>query len=483
MAMARRRYIPIAWLLPFIASNESNVDFALAFQQPPCSIRKKGNFGRTTGASGFCPYTSKTSASKKPHGNKSTSRPRFPKKNRSENYRKRRKLNSEIFWLRKRQNGLDQAEKRLEEAISQMMEQMEQDNSIPSLLQDYQQEKEENKDAEISDETLDQLPDVISFHAILSSHSRNARQDRLATKRAVGLLVKMKELSAVFPHLAPTIFSYNTVLEAYCNQIDNDQNRAGREKRLLEDREAVLKIYKELQDSGLSPNTYTRNIVLGSLSKYSEERIRLENWAHDYLDRSGDDIIPDRKTYNTLFKSYVLAGDAKSAQNMLQKLLKFDTLQKNDEQEGDGEKNQTSFNPSKYWFDCVLKALVASDLDCDEANKVIQQLLEEMSDLEKSGYSAIRPDTFTYNHILNVYAKHGDSKLAVSLMKEREESSDESDAPDKISYTTVIKSFAAAQKKLKTGETEMSLEIAEKASQILDRMRENSINPTIVTCK
>lgn len=482
--MVRKRYIPIAWLLSFVARNEKQDGVAVAFQQPPNYIGKRGNFDRTSRTAGFCSYTSKMPASRKPSDESSTSRPRYSKRNQGPKNYKKRKLNTDIFWLRKQENGIYRAEKRLEKAIAEMTEQNNEDEgaNIPSLLQNYQQEKEENKDAEISDERLDQLPGLVSFHAILSSHAKDARHDRLATKRAADLLERMKELSDVFPHLSPTTYSYNTVLEAYSNQIENNENKGGHQKRLFEDRETILKLYEELQDAGLSPNTYTRNIVLASISKESDEWSRLENWAHDHLDGSGDGIIPDRKTYSTLFKIYILAGDARKAEKMLRKLLKWNTSQDKEEQKG-SENNQTSLRPTKYWFDCVLKALVLSDLECDEADELIGQLLEEMKHLEKSGYSDLRSDTFTYNHILNVYAKHGNPELAVSLMKKREESSNESDALDKISYTTVIKAFATAQKKLATGETQMSLEIAEKATEIFERMREKSIVPTIVTCK
>ena len=482
--MVRKRYIPIAWLLSFVTSNEKQSGVAVAFQQPPIGIGKRCNFDRTSKPAGFCTNTSKMPASRKSSDKSSTSRPRFSKRNQGPKNYKKRKLNTDIFWLRKQENGIYRAEKRLEKAIAEMMEENNQDEraNISSLLQNYQQEKEENKDAEISDERLDQLPGLVSFHAILSSHAKNARHDRLATKRAVDLLERMKELSGVFPHLSPTTYSYNTVLEAYSNQIDKNENRAGHQKRLYEDREAILKLYEELQETGLSSNTYTRNIVLASISKESDEWSRLENWAHDYLDGSCDDIIPDRKTYSTLFKIYILAGDARKAETMLRKLLKWEMSRDKEEQKG-SENNRTALRPTKYWFDCVLKALVLSDLGCDEANQLIGELLEEMKDLEKSGYSDLRPDTLTYNHILNVYAKHGNPELAVSLMKEREESSNESDALDNISYTTVIKAFATAQKKLAKGETQMSLETTEKATAIFERMRKKSVVPTIVTCK
>ena len=473
--MVRKGYIPVAWLFSLFANQEKHCGSTIAFQQPQYITRRIGRLDRTSGPSQFHVQTLGISKSRNPENTTSTSRPRFTTKNLTAKSTRRRKLNSDIYWLRNQKSGIRQAEKRLEEAIADMIEQKNQveGDDIPSLLQKYQQQKQENKKCAVSDEKLDQWPDVVSFHGVMISHAKNTYHDPLAAKRAIGLLERMKELSAVFPHLSPNIFSYNTVLEAYC--IHNRQNIVGHHEQLLENRGVILRVYEELQEIGLSPNTYTRNLILASsISKDSEEWIRLEDWACSYLDGNDDGIIPDRKTYNTLFKLYSSIGDAKGAEKMLRKLLKWHASQENDEER---------LKPSKYIFDCVFKALAASDPNCDMLYLRLRQVMAEMKDLVKSGRTDLQPDTLTYNHILNIYAKHGDPELAVILMKEREASSNEADALDHISYTTVIRSFATAQKKLAASEIEKSLEMAEKATEILERMRKKSIRPSIVTCK
>lgn len=352
------------------------------------------------------------------------------------------------------------------------------ENISSELQRRYQQQKQE-EDSKASVEKFGHLPDIVSFHAVISSHAKNAYKDRLAPKRALGLLERMKELSAAFPHLSPTIFSYNAVMEAYCNRVDKNHHRWGNQRRLLEDQEAIIGLYQELQGTGLSPNAYTRNMILASISNDSKEWSRLETWAYDYLDGNGDHIIPDIKTYNTLFRIYSLVGNANKAEKMLRKLLSWyasqDKFQKHNQ--------QGKPKPSKYWFDCVLKALATAELGCDESDERIKQLLLKMKDLAESGNTNLQPDTITYNHILNVFAKHGKIDSAVSLMEKREDSSTESDAPDSVSYTTVIKAYATAQKKISTTSISSSLKMAEKATEIFERMRSKSILPTVFTCK
>ena len=495
--MFRKRITLAAWLLSFAADHEKHHNYAIAFHQPPYITREKCQVHRESGSSGFpiqhgAFYTHaslRTSATRKPLDT-TTSAPRrkFPKRNRRATRTKPRKLNSDIFYLRKQNSGIHLAEKRLEKAIADMIKENNEDgeDNISSRLQKrYQQQNQQQQDTEIPDDKLGQFPDIVSFHAVISSHAKNAHKDRLAAKRAIGLLERMQELSVSFPHLSPTIFSYNSVMEAYCNQADKNRNRVEYQQRLWEDQEVILRLYQELQENDLSPNAYTRNMILGSAPNDSEEWSRLETWACNYLDGNSDGTIPDRKTYKTLFRIYSLVGDADRAEKMLRKLLKWNASQDKDHYHSQKglESTQTKPNPSKYWFDLVFKALAVSDSKCDELDERIEQLLLEMKDLVRSGHADLQPDTITYNHVLNVYAKHGNPKLALRLMKKMEESSNESDALDSVSYTTVIKSYARAQKKISVTETQSFIEMAEEATEIFERMRGKSIPPTILTCK
>ena len=132
------------------------------------------------------------------------------------------------------------------------------------------------------------------------AHAKNARHDRSSPNQAFGLLERMKRLSSTFPHVSPNIFSYNTVIEAFCNQIERNQKRAGRQRQSLEDEQVVRGLYKEILQKGLSPNAYTRNMILASASKDSEEWVQLETWAYSYLDGDVEEVVPDRKTFNAI---------------------------------------------------------------------------------------------------------------------------------------------------------------------------------------
>lgn len=465
----------------------------MAFQQQPYTKRKEGTvYGKSSPQGFFLEHgglygrSLRTCAARKPLETKSTRSQKSSKRKHSTKIFRRRSLNSEIFRLRKGQNGINEAEKRLEEAIADMIEEHKKagiDITSSLLQRRNQMQNNQQQEAGISDEILGHLPDIVSFHAVISSHAKHAQKDRLAARQAMVLLAKMKELSGVFPHLSPTIFSYNAVMEAYCNQISKHRSKVGYEQRLLKDQEVILRLYQELQETGLSPNTYTRNMILASISNASEEWRQLESWAYNYLDDNSDDIIPDRKTYNTLFSIYSFVGNADGAEKMLRKLLKwYASLDKGlyNKQKG-FQIDRTIPTPTKIGFHCVLKALAISDLTQDEHDERVQQLLVEMRDLVKLGNSSFQPDTITYNHVFNVYAKHGNFDMAVNLMKKIEKSSNESDVLDSVSYTTVIKSFATAQKKIPIVEAYSSIEMAKMATEIFERMQKKAILPTILT--
>uniref|UniRef100_A0A7S4ERC5 Pentacotripeptide-repeat region of PRORP domain-containing protein n=1 Tax=Pseudo-nitzschia australis TaxID=44445 RepID=A0A7S4ERC5_9STRA len=473
-------HVLVMWLLYFLENQHKCWHRALAFQSPSvCKLHPRSvpsiYFSPTDRIRGRALCTSLLAAGKT---SDQTPRQDVSKRNRPTNGAERRKLNSDIFRLRKKQSSIHLAEQRLDEAITDMIKENEKDSglNIPSLMQKrHEQTRKQKEEMKIEDKGLEQFPDIVSFHAVIGSHAKNAHKDRLAPRRAIGLLEKMKELSDTFPHLSPTIFTYNAVMEAYSNQITKNKYRRGSQNRSSEDEEIILRLYRELQEAGLSPNAYTKNMILSSIPNDSKEWCKLERWAFDYLDNNGKSIGADRNTYNTLFKVYSVVGNVKKAGEMLRKLLQWH------QQQHLGKDTQTALKPSKIWFHCVLKALAVSKRDCDDHDDQIQRLLKEMKDLVNTGHADLQPDTTTFNHVLNVYATYGNLGPAINLMNKMEKASEQWERPDCVSYTTVIKTLASVQKKMLMTKTQGSVEIAEKATEIFESMRAKSILPNVLT--
>jgi pentatricopeptide repeat protein len=415
-------------------------------------------------------------------------------------------LNSDIHGLRRQRNGILLAEKRLEAAIEEMLKEAEKNPDLPRILHEPLQTGSCSNSGKgggnsflgTDDNAMrSRFPDTVSFNSIISSHAKNALKDSLAARKAEGWLQRMHELSggeAGFAHLKPTTFTYNGVMEAYfnsrpdCGAVDS----AGFSKTK---QESISRLYQEVERiTCLSPNTYTRNIVLASQAPESEDWMRLESWAQDFfcVNTTSSDVqqglnytlgsIPDRQTFNTLLKRYAEIGNAEKAESFLRKLLGW---YQNLKPQGDG--SSLWLEPSKVWFHCVLRALAASkDVCAIDSEKRAEYVLQEMLHLyEMEGLDHLQPDTSTYNHVMNIHALRGNIEGALQLLDEMEKAfaSSGNQRPDCVTYTTVIKAYATFQQDKCISKTSSSFDPAESAMGILKRMRKRSIDPSIVTCK
>ncbi|KAL3918893.1 MAG: hypothetical protein SGILL_004028, partial [Bacillariaceae sp.] len=365
-------------------------------------------------------------------------------------------LNSEIHGLRKLPKGVALADKRLEAAIHEMLQ--------------------AKSDDENNDSKNDQFPDERTFNAVISSYAKAAIKNSQAASRAEALLRQMKNLSEAFPSVQPTIFTYNAVIEAYSKHAASKQRNV---RVVQQTKDSIRRLYHELQGEGLSPNTYTWNLLLASLPHSCKEWKELESWALDpFQNQDGqakDGNKPDRQTYNSLFKLYAENGDFGPAEDLLRAILAWNGSC------GSKQEDVKSLNPSKVWFCSVLKALAVSQRrNGIHQDENASRLLAEMTKLRE-----LQPDSFTFNHVLNVYAMSGNVIAATALLEEMENVYDSDPAknafrkPDCFTYTTVIKSMQ--QRSALSNSTDDSIDIAVQATDVFDRMKSRGIQPNIVT--
>jgi pentatricopeptide repeat protein len=368
-------------------------------------------------------------------------------------------LNSDINFLKKKSNGTYLAEQRLETAIQQMLEST---NTI---------------DGEVA--LNDQLPDIVSFNAIISAHARNGYKDRKAADLAEKLLRRMDDLSKEYPHLTPDIFTLNSVMEAHSKRFNAEERS-----------DAVTSLYTELKERGLSANTYTLNLLLASVSCTSKLWNFLETWALAFLqtDKSGDASgagttentapKPDRQTYNTLFRVYGKDGAFSSARSLMNRIVERHQHLTVKEENG-------IFELSKVWYHCIFNALATTtELDRTKKEGEAKNVLREMEERSENRSSRnLAPDTETHNHVLNVYALAGDTVAALSLL-ENMEARGTAYQPDCISYTTAIKAFATAQQNATSDSSNKNilLDLAEQATNVFDNMPVHA-SPNSFTCK
>ena len=377
-------------------------------------------------------------------------------------------LNSELFRLRKGRNGIPLAEQRLQAAVTEMIK--EQDKTIFNIDEEDASSGEEEK--------LLLFPDEVSFNSIISSHAKNSNKDWMAPQKAEQLLRQMQDLSSTFPQLKPSIFTFNAVMEAYAKSARSRNRRRAQQSQLT-----ILRLFKELKNTSLTPNTYTYNLILTSNAQDSEEWQAVELWALDFLDGKTTTIKPDRQTYNQLLKGYADTGNADKAEHLLQRII--------ESTKPDSGMNDEALKPGTVWLNLFFKALAKSVDDKKVlAGAKADKWLKQMHILVESGLESILPDTSTYNHVLNIHALIGNTDRAEALVHELEEASQKHETnlgPDRITYTTLIKAYAAKQKHSESSEA--SLKIAAQATNVFEHMQSleeeglPNLSPNIVTCK
>jgi pentatricopeptide repeat protein len=390
-------------------------------------------------------------------------------------------LNNELHRLRMRRNGVPLAERRLAEAVDYMIYQQENFGNVTSLFESPRPFPQKKRSTGLI------FPDEISFNSIISSYAKNAHRDSMAPQYAEALLRRMQALSTNFPHLQPSIFTYNCVMEAFAKSASSTHQP--RRSQQHKHQQVLLRLFQEVEDN-LAPTTYTYNLILSLQSPLTRAWQRAEEWADGFIRERApaDDNIPDRMTFTHLLSTYAKVGDADKAERLLKDILQRQAKQHPQESNSEDNRKQ-SLQPNKVWFHCVLKAMALSsslpDADTHLAGIKGDSLFQEMKSLYEAGDKGLRPDTTTYNHILNVHAQCGNTHRAEQLLLELEGAYVAS-LGDRVTYTTAIRAYATKQKKEDTPQT-MVTAIAENATVIFQRMQDLSdtgrpnVSPSEVT--
>ena len=331
-----------------------------------------------------------------------------------------------------------------------------------------------------------------SFNTVFLAYAgQSERGDWMAPLNLEKLLQKMKR----HPAVSPSVFSYNCAMEAWVKSAtqsgnprhpskrhrssSKQQNNAPRQqsrykpgqqqqqqqpnkqRSIIQAKNSCLRLFdemtKERKDAfPLVPNTYTYNLVLQLYAKSPNphDLKKAEEW---FLGMKG--CAPDRQTYNLLFAAYANHGSAEKAEELLDELIQAFR----DSNKPNGSKNNKSTQstesivemPSRIWFHCVLKACVQDQKSKTKSLsagrdplKQADRLLDEMHQFsEEENLTSVRPQADTYNHVIAVHAQAGNTKRVGELLTEMEHLYTESGgelsmAPDRISYTTALSSYA-----------------------------------------
>jgi len=295
-----------------------------------------------------------------------------------------------------------------------------------------------------------------SFHIVLMGYAREA--DATSAVRAETLLQQMTAQD----HINPTVFAYNTVMQAWSNHRANQKTNKMSSSVSLRPYYAIFRLFEDMQKRHqIKPTTFSYNLLM-------ESNLRLASqW---YSTMVGQNVSPDRKTYHTLFRAYsqnATKGAAEEADALLEELMQFKQEAPSDCGSKDSPCDHFNFQPNTFWINCVISAWSKTTLL--ERGKKADAWFQRMQ-LKRGCH----PNTSTYSQLMNVHAslyleqrKPSHKKRVLDLLRDLEyrhstckDSEKNYLQPDVITYTTAMKVMTVTQalelfQKMKDGPRKM----------------------------
>ncbi len=276
--------------------------------------------------------------------------------------------------------------------------------------------------------------DIESFNVVLTAISKSREPD--APERVLDIIQRMEQYAANGNEsLRPNLRSWNAVLNAFARATKRtDRNFADESQRILE---RLLLQSKEGQGS-IKPNAYTFAAVLNAQQRSGDpdaaERADCIVRQMEELYESGDlEASPDVFHYTILLSAWARSGSPRAADRCLQILTHM------------YERTKAGFDnvkPNVRTYNAVLDCLSKS-----RKEDVAEQLLYHMLDLYRRGDNASKPDAFSFNCVIQAFAKsdaRGSGKRAESILDRYLEFQEENPAvgPDTRTYRYIMSHYS-----------------------------------------
>lgn len=276
----------------------------------------------------------------------------------------------------------------------------------------------------VNDKNQDVQPDVVSYTSVVSAWA-NGNRKAYGAKRAHDILNRMDQMG-----VQPNTITYNAVLKAWCRS--GDKNASKQARSIFSKMESL----HSQDNKHVKPDRITLNTFMHTLSKsgrreeaeYAEEILtRMEQ-----LEAEGkSDYSPNLFSYNTVMEGWSKARDSERTIAVLRRLLENQNVQ-----------------PDSYSFNCVIFAISRSNRP--NAPTRAQELLEYMENLSTKGerFSQVRSDVFGYSSAIHAWSRSSrhdagyKAELLLQKMEEKYESGEEHLKPNTVTFNSVMDAWA-----------------------------------------
>jgi len=352
-----------------------------------------------------------------------------------------------------------------------------------------------------SSEDTSCAPDTTTFNTVIHAWAESVHVENFASK-AEYVLRRMISFSNEFQHsnVKPDTVSYTTVIAAYAkSQIKGAHLKA---QQLLHEMEE-----RSVQDPRVVPNTYSYNAVMNAIARSSgpEAPYQVEALLQRMITRSSQEWSnnnrPDLTSYNTVLHAWAsskVPGAAERTEEILRQMLKYsdtysmkdvrpdiftyntlcDAIAKSGKEDSPAKilaimkemKQQRNIPPDTATYNALLSAYIRTG-DKKMAPKRAESILSEMGNLYDLGDEKVKPNVFTFNQVIDAYAKSNipnASGKAVQLLSEMQKKY--MVKPDTVSFSSAIAAYA------NSGDPKSALEAESLLATMIKRYKEGDLN-------
>lgn len=279
-------------------------------------------------------------------------------------------------------------------------------------------------------------PDIFSFNQVLAALSRTTKP---GTTLLAENLLKYMEIAynnGIFKNAKADVLSYTFVIVTLARSGEVDA---------AERAEKLLRSMKEQYDSGKRYMKPTRVIYTHVMDAWvksgrgvmaSRRADALLKEMEEICAMGDSSLAPNIVMYNKVMSSWAKSG-TRVAENMTVKYLDRMTLL-------NGTEGEIQIRPNDRTFHTVIDAITNSQSET-KAQKSLR-ILRRMDKLYQSGYKGAKPNTLTYNNVLNAaassdlsmdsFSKRKALDTAIFTLKELQSS--QYGQPTEMTYSTFI---------------------------------------------
>mmetsp|Transcript_1226 Transcript_1226/g.3103 ORF Transcript_1226/g.3103 Transcript_1226/m.3103 type:complete len:877 (+) Transcript_1226:207-2837(+) len=280
-------------------------------------------------------------------------------------------------------------------------------------------------------------PDIFSFNQVFAALSRSTKTGTSLLAENLLEYMEIAYRNGIFKNAKADVVSYTSVIITLVRSGEPDA---------AERAENLLRRMKEQYESGktyMKPTRLVYNHVIDAWSKSggglmaSRKADALLKEMEEMHAMGDSTLAPNIATYNRVMTSWAKSG-TRVAENMTVKYLDRMTMR-------NGKQGEIEIRPNDRTFHLVINAITNSHSET-KAQKSLR-ILRRMDKLYQSGYKGAKPNTLTYNNVLNAAAssevsmdwKTKRKALDTAIFTLKELQSSEYGQPTELSYSTLMK--------------------------------------------